>query len=796
MMHDLRYALRNLQRHRSLAAVAVLTLGLGIGGATSVFTVVDAVVLKPLPFDDPDRLVRIWELTPDGDRFSVSDPTYLDLRSASQMLQGVGAYRELGTTMVLADGGEPQRIVGVQIAAGAADVLGVRPIIGRMFSADADRARSAERQVVLGDGLWRRRFGADPQIVGRTITLDGGPSLVTGVMPPGFDFPAGAEAWVPLRADAERDRGDKELAVFGRLAPGTTLAQVRGELRDIARRLSAAHPESNRGWSADAVPFNDWMVSPGVRDAVWVLFGAVALLLLLACANIANLLVADAANRRGEMRIRAALGAGRGRLVRQLLTESALLALVGTAVGVLMASWAVEAVAALAAGRVPRVEGLHMNATVLLFACVAGIASCLVFGIAPAVHSARFDLRGGMDEGSRYSASSRRIRHTLVVAEVGLALMLLVGAGLLANSFIRLTHVDPGFDAEAAVAVPIDLPSARYPDDRVALFYNDLLSRMRAIPGVDAAGATSTNPFVQFGFSNSITPEERAAEAPPSGLVQAGWRSVTPGFFEALRIPVVSGRVFAETDRAGAERVIVLSQSLAKRLWPNGDALGRRVYLGNTTGRTRTVIGVTGDISDVRLEVKPGSMYFVPHAQVDMPAMTLVLRTTLESASVAASIRTVMRDIDPQLPAPSVQTIAANRAAASAGPRFNMTLLAAFAGIALALAVSGVYAMLAFGIAERRREIAVRLALGAGRDGIMRLVLKSGLLLAATGVAVGTLASLAMTRVLGSLLYGVGSTDPATFLAAATALIAASALACYLPARQAARLDPLAILRQ
>ncbi len=511
MIQDLRYALRTLRRHPALAAVAILTLGLGIGGATAVFSVVEVVLLRPLPFHDPDRLVRVWELTQDGDRFSFSDPNYLDLRAQSRTLASIAAYRELGTTKVLTGEGEPERVLAVPIAASAVDVLGVRPVLGRMFTVDEDRPRSAERRVVLGNALWRGRFRADPRIVGRDVTLDGQPFLVTGVMPPGFDFPDGADAWIPLAADPRRDRDDKELAVIGRLAPGATLAQARGEMRDVARRLSEAQPASNAGWSAEALPFNEWIVSPRIRDAVWVLFGAVSLLLLLACANVANLLVAQAATRRGEIRIRAALGAGRARLVRQLFTESVLLALLGTGAGLLIASWAVDAVAALGVGRVPRLDGLQINATVLAFACLAGIASCLVFGLAPALHSARFDLRVAIDEGGRYTAGSRRLRHALVAIEVGLALLLLVGAGLLANSFLRLMRVDPGFNAESIIAMPLELPSARYPEDRVAPFYAETLARVRALPGVAAAGATSTDPFRHGGFSNSVTPQERAA---------------------------------------------------------------------------------------------------------------------------------------------------------------------------------------------------------------------------------------------------------------------------------------------
>jgi predicted permease len=702
----------------------------------------------------------------------------------------------VGGRAVLAAGGEPRRIAAVPASASLADVLGVQPQLGRMFSVDEDRPGSAGRRIVLSDALWRRRFGADPAILGRVVTLDGEPFLVTGVMPPRFDFPGGADAWIPLEADSRRDRTNKELAVIGRLASGATLGQLGAELRDIARRLSEEHPESNAGWSAQAVPFSEWIVATRFRDAVWVLFGAVGVLLLLACANVANLLVAQAVSRRGEMRIRAALGAARWRLVRQLFTEAAVLSVLGTSAGVLIAFWLVRAVHALGDGRVPRLHELRIDGTVLGFACLAGVACCLIFGLAPALHTSRVDLRVGMDEGVRHTASTRRLRHALVVVEVGLALLLLLSAGLMANSFMRLVNVNVGFDANGTIAVPIELSPARYGGDRVAGFYTELLDRVRAAPGVAAAGATSTNPFRQLGFSNSVTPEERAAEAPPSGLVQAGWRSVTPGFFEAMGIPMRSGRSFGSEDRPGAERVVVISENLARRLWPDQPAVGKRIYWGGTTGRPRTVVGVAGDIRDVQLDAEPSPMLFVPHAQVGLPSMTLVVRTTTGIAGFTPAIRQILRELDATLPAPAIHEIAESRAEVAAGPRFNLSLLGAFAGVALVLAVTGVYAMLAFTVSERRREIAVRLALGASASNIARLVLGRGLSLVAVGVAAGITAAFGLTRVLSSLLYDVEPTDPLTFAAAAASMIGVAACACYLPARQASRLDPTDILRE
>lgn len=794
MLQDVRYALRTLLRKPLISAAAVVTLGLGIGGATAVFSVVYAVLLRPLGFHQPDRLVRVWELTPERDRFSFSDANYLDLRAQSKALQHVAAYRDLGMTAVLSSGGDPERIAVVPVSASLPDVLGVRPQLGRMFNAAEDRAGSAGGQVLLSDSLWRRRFGGRPEIIGEKVTLDGATFVVVGVMPSRFDFPSQTDAWIPLAASAERDRGDKELAVVGRLASGTSVGQVNEELRAIARRLSEVHPESNARWSAEAVPFSEWIIGPAFRRMVWVLFGAVGVLLLLACANVANLLVANAATRRVEMRIRGALGAARARLVRQLFTESSILALLGTGAGVLVAAWAVEGVRAIGGGHVPRLEELRIDATALMFACLAGAASCLLFGLAPALHAARTDLRSGMDEGLRYTSGSRRLRQALVVSEVALALLLVVSAGLLGHSLARLISIDPGFTTQNVVAVPIELPSAR--DARApAAFYSDLLARLRALPGITAVGATSTNPFRQAGFSNSVTPEERASDAPPSGLVQAGWRSVTPGFFEAMQIPILRGRAFQDSDRAGAERVIVISDSLARRLWPGSSAVGRRVYWGGTTGRTRTVIGVAGDIRDVKLEAEPPPLVFVPHAQVDLPSMTIIVRTATGITGVLPDIRQVLQKVDSRLPPPLIEAVDASRADATGAPRFHASLLATFASIAVVLAITGVYAMLAFAVAERRREIAVRLALGASRGRIARLILRDGLALAAAGVLCGTVAALAITRVMSNLLYGVAPTDPLTFALAAATLLATATVACYLPARQASRVDPACVLR-
>jgi putative ABC transport system permease protein len=797
MIHDLRYAIRVLRRNR-LTAVAVCMLGIGIGGITVMFSVVDAVLLRPLPFRHADNLVRIWELTREGDRFSFSDPTYLDLQAEARSLESVAAFRETGAGQVLTGGTEPERVTAVPVSASFFAVFGVEPLLGRSFEANDDRpVRSgpgAERVAVLSDALWRRQFGADAAVIGRVVLLDDEPTRIRGVMPRGFDFPADTDLWVPLGADARRDRTDKELAVIGRLARGATLEQAREELRAFARRTAAAWPQSNAGWSATAIPFFEWLVTPRLRDAVWVLFGAVAFLLVLACANVANLLIAHAATRRAELQVRSALGGARRRLVRQLLTEAAILALLGTGVGLIVAFWSTDAVRLLGGAHIPRLDALRIDGTVLAFACAAGAASCLLFGVAPALHATRLGA-AAMLGGTRVAGGSSRTRAGLVVVEVGLAVVLLASAGLMANSFMRLVNVDAGFTDSGLVAIPLDLPQSRYADARRRAFHAEVLDRTRALPGVVAAGATSTNPFRELGFSNDVTPEDRAANAPPSGLVQAGWRSVTPGFFEAMGIRLIAGRVFEPRDRDGSERVVVISDSLARRLWPNQPAVGRRVYWGGTTGRTRLVIGVTADIRDTRLEAVPPPMLFVPYEQVDPPKMTLVVRSRPDAPPIGPAFRTMLADMDAGLPPPAVEPVSASRAASSGRERFNLALLVAFAAIGLALAASGIYAMLAFTVAERRREIGVRVALGADHRTIARMVLREGLVVSLAGITAGCVAALAVTRVLEGLLFEVDPADPITFAIVTAGLLLVALLACYLPARQATQVDPITVLR-
>lgn len=793
MVRDLLYAARTIRRRPLLTTAAVLILALGIGGATTVFSVVNAVLLRPLPFEEPERLVRLYEVTPEGAPFAFSAPNVLDLQARANSLERIAAFRERGP-MVMDDGGEPRHILVIPSTGSLQSVVGITPSLGRFFG-EAE-LRDSARVIVLADSVWRERFRADSAALGRSVRLDGEPFTIIGVMPATFDIPRGAQAWTPLALAPGQSRDDKDLAVIGRLAPGTTMERLRGDLQSVGTALSDAHGAANRGWTIGAMSIDDWLVTAPFKKAVWILFASVGLLLLLACANVAGLLLAQGTARAGEMRIRAALGATRSRIIRQLFSEAALLAALGTFLGVLFSAWSIAALRVLAGDTLPRTDGIGIDGAVLAFASLAGVLSCLCFGVTPALHAARVDLRSEMEAGLRHTHIGGRIRSALVVIEVALALTLLVGAALLANSFVRLMHADPGFRSEGLLAFSVDVPATRYPDDRLAQFYRTLLDEVGHVPGISAAAATSTSPFRQFGFSNSVTPADRAAAAPESGLLQADWRSVTPDFFGTLGVPLLAGRPFNDRDTLDRERVVVVNETLGRQLWPGADPVGKQIYWGGTTGRTRTVIGVVGDFQDEQLGALPGPMLFVPHAQVDLRGMTIIARTSLDAGAAAVALREVIRRVEPSLPGPVVHSVDDTRAAAATEPRFNAALLGTFAIIAFVLAVTGVYATLAFTAEERKREMAIRIALGASGGDIVQHLVIHGLVLTSTGIMAGLILAAGGSRALASILYEVAPTDPWTFAAAVAALLSAGFLACYLPARHAARVDPLVLLRE
>ena len=791
---DVGAAVRMIRRSPGLATVVVLTLGLGIGATTAIFSVVDGVVLSPLPWENPERLVLVREETPRGMPFSVSEPNYLDFRAGSESLAELAAYRDAAVS--LTSEGKPERLTGLATTHTLFGVLGARPLLGRTFSEAEDSPGGDARVVVLSHGLWQRRFGGDPSLVGRSIVLDDEAHTVVGVMPADFEF-FDAELWLPLVPQADADRTNHWLDVVGRLAPGATRARAESELAAISAGLAESHPQMV-GWGVEVRGLHDALVRPEIRRAGAVLGGAVALLLLMACANVANLLLAHATARRRDLGVRVALGAGRGRIVRQLLTETFVLAAAGAAVGVAAAAWAVAAFRSAAPATIPRVDAVGLDLRVLTFAAAASLATALLAGVLPALQAGRTNASAQLRESGRTGASrgQRRLRDALVVAQVAVAVMLLLGAGLMVRSFSRLQDVDPGFRTSDVWSVPLALPHARYPEEfQLYMTYRNILDAVAGIPGVSAAAAAFVDPFSGLNLANDVTPEERAREAGEAGYMSARWRTVTPNWFETMDVPLLRGRLFTSDDRYGNPPTVIVTRTLAERLWPGEAAVGRRLYWGGIDGEPRTVIGVVGDIQDVALDSDPAPVMFLSYQQIVLPAMTLMVRTDGPVAGLPAAIREAVWEVDPALPVPDVRPMERSRSAAVAGPRFNTFVLSAFAAAALALAVVGLYGLLGFVVAQRTREIGVRRALGAGTRAVSFMVVRRGLTLAAAGVALGAAAALVLNRFIESLLFRTAGNDPLIFLAVPALFLLVASIASWLPARRAARVSPVVALR-
>jgi predicted permease len=788
LRQDLVYAFRQMGKAPVFTLIAVLTLALGIGATTAIFSVLDAVVLRPLPYPEPDRLMRIWESNPQTDQFSVSDPNFLDWRKESRSFADLAAIRF--TTPSLTGDGEPVRLTAAAVTASLFPVFGVKPALGRTFLPEEDRPGGATQVAVLSHPLWQSRFGGDPAILGRTLRLEGRSYTVIGVMPAGFAFPDWAELWLPLAPDASADRTDKWLDVVGRLKPGIPVEQARADLDVVARRLAERHPDSNRDWGAHIIPFTEWLVGPQVTQTVLVLFSGVGLLLLMACVNVSNLLLARATVRGREMGLRSALGAGRARLIRQLLTESVLLAGCGAAAGLGVAYASVRLLRAFGPDDVPRLDQVSLDGRVLAFTLATALVTGLLFGLAPALQASRADLYALLQQGGRAAMSAgRRLRDALVVGELAMAMMLLIGAGLMIGSFLRLQRADSGFEMDGVLTVQLELPEKEYPWERRHLFFSEVQERVAALPGVRATGATNTAPFGSFQPTITFSVEGREPQG-EEGFLSADWRSVTPGFFHALGIPLRRGRLFTGADREGTPDVVVITQTTADRLWPGEDPIGRRIRWGGLDGGALTIVGVVGDVRDLDIAQEPRQILFLPYQQLPWPQMTLLIKTDGPQAGLAAAIRREIRAVDGDLPIPEVQPLRQSLSNAVATPRFRMFLFGIFAAVALVLATTGVYGVMMFAVAQRTREIGVRLALGARPWSVVGLVLRRGLLLTLLGIALGWTGAFALTRFLASLLYGTAPTDAATFAAVALLLAGVATVAGYLPARRAAAIDP------
>ena len=800
ILQDLRTALRSLRSNPFLTAAAVLMLALGIGANSAIFTVVNSVLLRPLPYAEPDRLVALFtHETQLGETRNPSSPAnFLAWKEQNQVLDRMTAAHPWAPVLTGRDA--PRRLQGLRASHELFPLLGAEAALGRTY---VPSRRDESHAVVLSHRLWEREFGGRREVIGEAIRLDGDAYTVIGVMPPGFRFPpfwaTEAEFWAPLVLTAE-DRRNRAafLRVFARLRPGVELQAARREMEVIAARLQLEFPEANAGIAANLEPLREPVVGD-VRPVLWILLGTVATVLLIACANVANLMLARGADRRKEMSLRAALGAGRGRLVRQLLAESALLAMLGSLGGLLLGVWTTELLVRIGPADLPRLHEVGLDLRVFAYTLCLAVATGLLFGLLPALQASRVEIASALRRGGRDTGPSggNRANRLLVAGEVALAVVLLVGAGLLTRSLQSLQQVDPGFDAAGRADVTIALAGSEHARDQDAFFRLAIL-RVEALPGVRAAAAVNHLPIGgdtwRTGFWADGLPEPRG------DLPRASHRAVTPGYFETMGIPLLRGRSFGPEDRADSRPVVIVNRALARRLWPTEDAVGRRLHAGVSGGPDRmlTVIGITGDVNQTNLTEPAIPEIYYPFSQNPVSWWTtasLVVHTIGDPALLSQPLKAAVWKIDANLPVSDPRLLSAVVAGSMAQRRFETLLLTLFAGLALLLAVVGIYGVVSYGVRRRTREMGLRMALGARRGDILQLVIGQGMAPATLGLILGLVASLGLTRFLSSLLFDVAPTDPATFAAVAASLTAVAALACYLPARRAARVDPMVSLR-
>jgi putative ABC transport system permease protein len=799
MLNDLRYALRQLIKAPSFTAIAILTLALGIGACSAIFSVVNVVLLQPLDYPEANRIVVIRETNlPQFPEFSVSPPNYLDWEKQTKSYEHLAAYG--GAQLNLTGEGEPQRLVGVKATAHYFDVYGVKPVLGRMLLPEED-APGKNHVVVLSYPFWQRVFGGARDVVGREVQLNGEPYNIVGVAPVGFGLASKVDAWMPMAfkpdETANDARGGHYINVVGRLKPGVTAAQARAELEVIASQLAKQYPDSNKGWGVLLLPLQDYSVRD-VKPVLYTLLGAVGCVLLIACANLANLLLARATARHREISIRAALGASRARLVRQLLTESVVLSLFGGVAGLLLARWGLDTLLALAPTSLPRITEIHLDSRVLLFSLALSVVTGLVFGIAPAWLAARADVNEALKQGTRGSTEGGvrgRLRSALVVLEVTFALMLLGGAGLLARSFMQLAHVDPGFNPADATLIRLALPQKKYelPEQQTA-FVNALLDRLKALPGVQAAGVTHSMPLVGdyvLGFNI----EGRPAIA-PSDLPSTNYYAVTPDYFRAMGIRLIRGRTFTPQDDAKAPRVAIINETMARQHFPNEDPIGKRINITVSGPDTwREIIGIVVDIKQYGVDKVSSAQSYEPFAQVPFSSLNVVVRTNGSPAALLGALRPAVYAVDKDQPIGAIRPLEEIVSDSIARQRFAMTLLTVFSLVALVIAAVGIYGVMAYSVVQRTGEFGIRMALGAQQRDVLRLVLMQGGKLIGLGLIIGLAATLAAARAMGSMLFNTSAQDPLT-LGAITLLLGAVALvACLLPASRATKVNPIEALR-
>ncbi len=797
LSRDLRYAWRSLTGRPSwsFTAAALLTLALGIGAVTAIFTIVHTVLLAPRPYREPDRVVRIWDAqrTLGVDEFSSSMPNFRSWREQSRSFTDLVALR--GATSNLTDGDEPERVTGLGVPAGFWNLLGLRPLAGRTFSSEEDGA-SPPPVVMISEGLWKRRYGGELSVVGRKVDVNLVPHVIVGVAPQDVGFATDVDLWLPLGHRPEDDyRGEHRLIVLGRLAPGVTLQQAQAELSGIAARLEREFPDNNRGWGVRVAPVRDWIVEADIGQRLRILLAAVALLLLVAATNVANLQIARASGRLREIGVRLALGAGRARLVRQMLTENLLLAAVGGIAGLGLAWAGIRAAAVLLPASIPRRDALSLDLPVLLVAALCVVLTALVTGLLPARMALRSNVQGALQQAGRSTTGGRSpARHALVAVQLALATTLVICAALLTQSLFRLQQVALGFaDPEHLLTTQItrSVTTDEMLDENLR-FFNALVEEVRALPGVVAAGLSNEIPFGDNTTEMPISPVGRSQDVREEG-VQAQWRIATADYFRTLQIPFRRGRTFYK-DRE-PRMSMILSEGLARRLWPDGrDPLGREVLVGG--GQTFTIVGVVGDVRHLELREDPPPTMYMSTSWYVWPTMTLAVRASTDPAGLVPAIRQTVARLDAHQPLSSFRTMQSVVAENAAAPRLNTVLVASFAGLAVILAVVGVAGVVGYSVGQRTRELAVRLALGALPRQAVRHVMRGNLAMCAIGIVGGIGAALALGRALASVLYGVTADDPLTFLGTTVALLAAAVLACWLPARRATRISPSLTLRE
>jgi putative ABC transport system permease protein len=805
LLQDMRYAVRMLFKSPAVTAVAVLSLALGISANTVIFSVINTVLLKSLPYTEVDGIVLVWGYTPnDGNnRSQVSATDVDDWRNQNTVFEDVTTYSSWAP--ILSGTGEPERVAAMQVGDGYFNIMKGEPILGRTFLPE-EQEDGKDFVIVLGHGLWQRTFGGDPNVVGKTVLLNSRPYTVVGVMPPDFQplpsslVNADAQFYRPVAEKHDNeDRSARHLRAIARLKPGVSLATAQSEMTVIAGRLEQEYPRHNTGYGVHLVSIGEDTVG-GLRKTLLVMFGAVALVLLIACANVGNLLLARSAARQKEIAIRAALGAARGRLVRQLLTESVMLAMAGGALGLLFAAWGTSLVQSLGSKVNPMLSDIPVDLRVLGFTVAISLLTGIVFGLAPALHTSKLDLNEALKEGGRSSgagAARNRLRSALVVSEVAMALVLLISAGLLIKTVIRLRDVNTGFNPANLVTMSVALPNAKYPKaPSWVVFYDQVLERIQSVPGVKSAAVTSVLPFSGNFDGRGLAVETRPR--PAGEEISVDLYIATPGYLQTMGIPMLEGRALTEQDVEGSPLVALVNQTMARELWPNDQAIGKRIKFPGSEKRPqpwRTVVGVVSDVAQYGLDRKPPMQIYLPQAQYPTSFMTLVVRTNSEPARMTASIREQIRAVDGDQAVSKIATMEELLGDSISLRRFSMLLLIGFAGIALTLAAVGIYGVISYTVTQRSHEIGIRMALGAARKDIFKLVVGQGMKLTFSGVAIGLAASFGLTRAVKVLLFGVSPTDPVTFVLISLVLAGVALGACFVPARRATKVDPMIALR-